>query len=419
MKKNNLILLTMDAVRPDHLSCYGHKKIKTSYIDSIAEEGVLFENCICSSCLTPVSHASILTGNNPHRHKIRDPFCKINSKTLTEILKEQEYATAGFVGINFLSSQAGFNKGFDYFDEPTKESSWNAKGYKGKKSQLETLWGNWWVDRMLKWLKEHASSNFFIWGHYFEAHFLAEKALLYAGKLEKDKLSDYAYYDAKIKYMDEHLFGPLIRVLKELDLYENTTIVITSDHGEKLGPKQPNWEDYYFNYPQHKTMYDYDLKVPFIIKSNGLSRNKRIRHTVRAIDLAPTLIDLLGLSTNFSCDGLSLLPLINGGEFEELTAYSEELFEKRGEGSLQAVRTDTYKLIRNITKQQEEFYNLCTDKEEKNNIIDTTNTKEQSVITKFRGIMQQFLGDYSPDVVIDAEERDEIEESLRALGYIA
>lgn len=418
MTKNNLILLTMDAVRPDHLSCYGHKKMKTSYIDSIAEEGVLFENCICSSCLTPVSHASILTGNNPHRHKIRDPFCKIKSKTLAEILKEQEYATAGFVGINFLSSQAGFNKGFDYFDEPTKESSWNAKEYKGKKSQLETLWGNWWVDRMLKWLKEHASSNFFIWGHYFEAHFLAEKKLLYAGEIEKDKLSDYAYYDAKIKYMDERLFGPLVRVLKELDLYENTTIVITSDHGEKLGPKHPDWEDYYFNYPQHKTMYDYDLKVPFIIKSNGLACNKRIKHTVRAIDLAPTLIDLLGLSTNFSCDGLSLLPLINGGEFEELTAYSEELYEKRGEGSLQAVRTDAYKLIRNITKQKEEFYNLQKDKEEEINIINIPDAEGIKVIEEFREIMDNCLGDYKYKATIKKEDKREIEENLRALGYI-
>jgi len=418
LKRNNLILVTMDAVRPDHLSCYGYKRMKTAYIDSIAEGGVLFENCICSSCLTPVSHASILTGNNPHRHKVRDPFCKINSRTLAEILKENEYKTAGFVGVNFLSSQVGFNKGFDYFDEPTKESSWNKKEYKGEKNGLESLWGNWWVDRMLKWLREHASSNFFIWGHYFECHFLAEKPLLYSGKMERDKLSDYAYYDAKIKYMNEQLFGPLVGTLKELGLYENTTIVITSDHGEQLGPKQPNWEDYYFNYPQHKTMYDYDLKVPLIINSKDLACNKRIKHTVRAIDLVPTLINLLGISTSDSFDGLSLLPLINGEEFEELTAYSEELYEKRGEGSLQAVRTDAHKLIRNITKQKEEFYDICKDAEEGNNIINTTNSKEQRIITEFRGIMQQFLGDYFPDIVIEGDERDKIEASLRSLGYI-
>ena len=188
MKKENAILITMDTVRPDHLSCYGYNKIETKGIDLIAKEGVQFKNCIAQSCLTPTSHASMLTGQYPDKTKFRDPFCKVKSNMISEILKNEGYKTAGFVGIDFLSKKHGFSKGFDVFDEPTDETSWNTKKYKRGKLEMDTNWGNWWVERMLDWIKENYSNNFFIWGHYFEVHFLAEKRLLFENKIERDKL---------------------------------------------------------------------------------------------------------------------------------------------------------------------------------------------------------------------------------------
>ena len=91
MSDKNLIIITMDAVRPDRLSCYGYDKIKTKGIDAIAKEGVLFKNCICTSCLTPVSHASILSGKNPDKTKVRDPFDVVKTRMISEILKEHGY----------------------------------------------------------------------------------------------------------------------------------------------------------------------------------------------------------------------------------------------------------------------------------------------------------------------------------------
>ena len=242
MEKENVILITMDTVRPDHLSCYGYDKIETKGIDLIAKEGVLFKNCIAQSCLTPTSHASILTGKNPDKTRFRDPFCKVKSKMISEILKEVGYKTAGFVGIDFLSKKHGFARGFDVFDEPTDETSWNTKKYKRGKLEMDTNWGNWWVEKMLNWIKENHSNNFFIWGHYFEVHFLAEKKLLFEHKLKRNELSDWAFYDAKIKYMDEWLIQGMIKTLKNLGIWNNTSIIITSDHGETLGTRQPNWE---------------------------------------------------------------------------------------------------------------------------------------------------------------------------------
>jgi len=411
MKKENAILITMDTVRPDHLSCYGYNKIETKGIDLIAKEGVQFKNCIAQSCLTPTSHASMLTGQNPDKTKFRDPFCKVKSKMISEILKDVGYKTAGFVGIDFLSKKHGFAKGFDVFDEPTDETSWNTKKYKRGKLEMDTNWGNWWVERMLDWIKENHSNNFFIWGHYFEVHFLAEKRLLFENKIERGKLSDWAYYDAKIKYMDEWLIQGMIKTLKNLGIWNNTSIIITSDHGETLGTRQPTWETFYFDYPQHKTMYECDLKIPLIIKSRKLKRTI-IDHTVRGIDIVPTLVDLLDIKSEEDFDGKSLLSLIRREKFPELIAYSEELFKNRGPGSLQSVRIPKYKLIKNTTKNIEEFYDIQKDPEEKTNIIETSDPKEKVVIQQFREIMNKMQGEYESRVTFTKEEETEKEKRM-------
>jgi arylsulfatase A-like enzyme len=351
----------------------------------------------------------MLTGQNPDKTEFRDPFCKVKSKMISEILKNVGYKTAGFVGIDFLSKKHGFAKGFDVFDEPTDETSWNTKKYKRGKLEMDTNWGNWWVERMLDWIKENHSNNFFIWGHYFEVHFLAEKRLLFENKIERDNLSDWAYYDAKIKYMDEWLIQGMIKTLKNLDIWDNTSIIITSDHGETLGTRQPNWETFYFDYPQHKTMYECDLKIPLIIKSRKLKR-KVIDHSVRGIDIVPTILDLLDINSgDKECDGTNLMPLIEGDSFPELTTYSEELFRNRGAGSLQSVSDSKYKFIRNITKNTEELYNLQKDSNEKENIINSANTEEKTFVRQSKEIMEKMYSSYQIKVAFTVEDRTESE----------
>ncbi|MFW6040697.1 MAG: sulfatase [Thermoplasmatota archaeon] len=393
MEKDNVIFITMDAVRPDRLSCYGYEGIETEGIDEIAEEGVLFKNCIAPSCLTPVSHASILSGKNPDKTKVRDPFDTVKTTLVSEILKEEGYDTAAFVGIDLIDSKHRFDKGFDHFDEPSEEDSFHQMSFKGKDKKLQATLGSWWVDRMFDWLEDHKEGPFFVWGHYFHVHFLAEKELLFSGEIDKDEHYKYAYYDAKIKYMDEKLFQPLVKLLKDLEIWEDTTIVVTSDHGETLGTDDPTWKTYFFDYPQHKTMYDDDLKIPLIIKDKKLD-TQEINHTVRAIDIVPTLLNLLDISTEENFDGISLVPLFEKEDLPELTAYAEELFENRGAGSIQTVRTPEYKLIRNVTEGEEEFYNLKSDLEENNNLIDTTDPSLKKVIEEFGDFLEEKYESY-------------------------
>ena len=200
-EQKNVIFISVDALRPDHLSCFGYDKIETPYIDEIAKKGAIFENCITVSCLTPVSMASTITGSYPKKHGLRNPFKKIQTPTLAEYFKKNNYKTAGFTGINFLSKRCNFQKGFDLFKEP--EEGWYHKEYKSQEGrELTTNWGYWWVPEFMQWIEENSKDKFFVWGHYFECHVHAETWLLEEGRIQEGILSENKYYDAKIKYMD-------------------------------------------------------------------------------------------------------------------------------------------------------------------------------------------------------------------------
>jgi arylsulfatase A-like enzyme len=118
VKKKNIIMISFDEVRPDHLGCYGYGKNTTPNVDRIAENGVLFENCIAAGCFTPICMSSVLTGCYPNKHTVRDPYCTIQRPTIAEILKGNGYLTAGFSGNGVLGSAHGFGKGFASYDEP-------------------------------------------------------------------------------------------------------------------------------------------------------------------------------------------------------------------------------------------------------------------------------------------------------------
>jgi choline-sulfatase len=422
MKPQNLIVLSLDEVRPDHLSCYGYDRIKTPNIDRIAKDGVLFETCIASSCLTPICMSSVLSGVNPPVHGLRDPFSVIGSKMVSEILKDRGYKTSAFVGNGLLGPTHGFKNGFDFFDEPTEEGAWVLHSYPGTEDKGKFYEGNWWVDRLVSWLEDNASSPFFVWGHHYETHEGAEKALLRRGLLEEGKLSEFSYYDAKIKLADEKVLGPIFHTLQELAVFEDTTVVVMSDHGTTLGEHPANpipWRDG-VTYPQHTTMHDTDLRIALVMKGKGLPRNKRVKGMAREIDLAPTLLQLLGVNTIHQFGGIDLRPFIESGEVRGLVAYAEELFDKRGPGDFQAIRTDRYKYIVDRRHENtEQFYDLENDPGEQTNIIDILDEDEQLLLKEAREVTDTYLGTKTDRVRLSEQETEKIKWRLRTLGYTA
>jgi arylsulfatase A-like enzyme len=422
MQKQNLVFLTLDEVRPDHTGAYGYERINTPNIDRIAEEGVLFEEAISSSCFTPISHAAMLTGLHPPLNGMRDAYSFLQARTLAEMLVDRGYHTAGFVGCGQMGAQFGFNRGFELFDEPKPgDESWETHVYPGDEQEQAFSLGSWWIPRLLEWVEDNHESPFFAWGHFLHTHEGSEHQLLAEGRIKEGELSDFCYYDAKIKLADAEVVGAVIQLLKRLGVYENTIIAVLSDHGTILGerplPIIP-WRGGHA-YPQHITMYDLDLRILWVMKGPGLPANKRISGQVRTVDFAPTVLDLMGFSTVKDFNGATLLPAIESGLSRGSVAYAEEVFEPRGLGVLQAIRTDRYKYMINRTQgDEEEFYDLQSDPDEQTDLIDILDEEEQLLRKEARELCDRYMGAQASRAPMSDEEREKVKARLRMLGYI-
>jgi len=424
VQERNIIIISLDEVRPDNLSCYGYKKTNTPHIDYVSSHGVKFETCITSSMFTPVAMSSVITGKNPNKNGIRDPYCYLLGPSIAVILKKYGYTTAGFVGNGLLSKIHGFAEGFDYWNEPTKDTHWEMHAYPGSArgtayGTTDAYAGNYWVEDFFNWLKKNHQKKFFMWGHLYETHEGSQFTLLKKGLIKEGELSEFSYKDAKIKMVDEKLVGRLLETLNIFGISENTTLVVMSDHGTNLGEHPVDripWREEVMMYPQHATMYDEDIKVAMVIKGQSLPQGKTVKGMVRTVDLIPTLLDLMRISVQeYDFDGVSLLPVIDKGEAHGMEAYAEDFFELRGKGALQSIRTDDLKYIRNITLWTEEYYDLHKDPKERNNLI---NKIDKATIIGLRKKLNAFLKTQVPIEKEIVQEKEKINERLRRLGYI-
>ncbi len=440
--KRNLILITLDEVRPDHLSCYGYDKMKTANIDRIAEEGVLFETCITASNFTPVSHASILTGVYPNKHGTRDAYSPIQRKSIAEILKEQAFATAAYVGNPVLSIKLDFNKGFDHYEEQGIEDplhgAFKIEVAQGEKIELHQVrkggrgtFGNWWIERAIDWIKKQ-SNQFFLWGHVFDTHRVGEKRMFYNRWIKPGELSDFDYYDAKIKCVDERFIGLLIKALKDLGIYDDTTLVLMSDHGTNLadhpiplGSFSQNWA--LGPFPEHSSLYDHDIRAFCIMKDRDLPKGRRVKGIVRTVDITPTILDLLGIRTDVEFDGVSLIPFIEKGESTQEEAYVENMWEDRVPGLIQALRGKRYKLIRNLSAGVEALYDLENDPKEASNMLCNVDgftlpeREKEELLRNTRRKLNEMISRKEPiteKAPLKGKEREEIDKRLRQLGYL-
>jgi arylsulfatase A-like enzyme len=443
--KKNLILISMDETRPDRLGCYRYEKAKTNHINRIAKEGILFEDAFSSSCLTPVAHGSMLCGVHPMKHGVRDPYSYMVAKSLSTILKEQGYRTAGAVGISLIGKNHGFEQGFDYFEEPTRETTvevWTyehtfaskredvlkekaedeekARQIKLEAEEEELMWGGDWVPNIINFIRENKDRNFFVWGHHYKVHQGCEKWYLKNGLIDPRRDDPYmCYYDRKIQLMNDTVFKPIIEILEELGLYEDTYIAALSDHGTNFGEhrvdKIPCLD---MVYPQHTTMYDEDLRIAFMMKGPGLPKGKKVKGMVRNIDFVPTILELMDVKVDNDFDGVSLLKDIEKGESKGKVNYAEELYPRRGSGSVQSIRTDKYKYMRNNTKSLEGLYNLENDPGEKANLIMTPTHEEFAMIQQWRKQLDANLKIQKREAKLSDEQKARLESRLKILGYV-
>jgi len=324
----NVILISFDAVRADHLGCYGYQKETSPCIDRFSQDAILFAKCMAQGTATLISHASLFTSLIPLHHGASFRYnlgLPDEMQTIAEIMRENGYTTISFNDGGQISAKFGMDQGFDYYDSGPENRDI-------KELSFQNI-----VKKSISWIERNSEKKFFMFLHTYEAHqpltpdpeYLDLFESEYEGSLgstisndlidkvfkgelhidEEDKKHIVNAYDAEVRSVDD-AFGILINFMKKTGLYDNTIIVLTSDHGEEL--------DEHGKIGMHAhTLYNELLHVPFIIKLGG-SRfaGKVVDLLVGSTDISPTLVDLVNLPGFRISEGISLSEIISGKKQE-------------------------------------------------------------------------------------------------------
>ena len=304
----NVVFITIDTLRADHLGCYGYKQIHTPNIDALAAHSARFEHAYTPVPVTLPAHTAIFTGTYPMLSGMHDfSGNKLNPSqpTLASVLKEHGYATAAVIGSAVLDSRFGLNKGFDFYYD---HFDFNRL----QESNLEEMErpGNLVADVALDWLGKNYKSSFFLWMHLYDPHYPYRPPAPYSEQY-KDRP-----YDGEIAFADSQV-GRLITFLKSKGLYENTLIVLTGDHGESLGEHGEKFHGFF--------VYNATLHVPVIIHLPGSDAPKTIPELVSLTDLMPTVLQALKVDVPPQVQGQSLLPIMTQKKDDNSAASTPRL----------------------------------------------------------------------------------------------
>ena len=396
--RDNVLLITIDTLRADHLGCYGYKSIRTPTIDALARAGVLFPMAISQVPLTLPEHVAILTGTYPFHNQVQDftaPPLSDKFRTVAEAFHDHGYATGAVVSSFVLDRSWGLARGFDYYDD-----KFNAESLLEKNPELVERRAGPSVDAALQWLARHSSRPFFFWLHLYDPHSPYDPP--------EPFLSEYRQhpYDGEIAYADSQL-ARLIQWLKKTGLYPRTWIVLLSDHGESLGEHGEQEHGFF--------IYNSTVHVPLIIKPAAESGRKlrALSTPVETIAVAPTILQMAGISDPIQqqFDSSSLF----AGESSKLppAAYSETFypFSSFGWSPLHGLETNQYHYIE---APRSELYSPASDPGEERNQIGNQN----AVAAVLRSQLQQRWHNY--EAAPNGRALDEAATAkLRALGYFA
>jgi len=382
----NVVFITVDTLRADHVGTYGYESAHTPHIDALAESGVVFEQAISPVPVTLPAHASLFTGLFPPTHGVRDnTYFRLDddASTLAELLKAEGYQTAAFVGAFVLDHSFGLDQGFDVYDDDmdgVKTNDTDAPGsFAERRGETVRRAFSVWLDGAL------SDEPFFAWLHFFDPH------LPYRGS-----------YDDEIAYADEQI-GAVIAKLSEHELLDDTLIVLTSDHGESLGEHGEKSHGFF--------VYDQTLHVPLILASRrSLPAGRRIASQVRTVDVLPTVLATLALPIPESLQGRNLLPQLD--EQTDAAAYAECYVSQLNFGwaPLVALRRDGYKYI---DAPKPELYDLTNDPAETRNLYDD----ERERAREMRAELSDLLSGWPESISSRVQPDPETIARLRALGY--
>src|SRR6266404_4136639 len=406
----NVVLITIDTLRADHLGCYGYKQIKTPNIDGLAADGVRFESAFAVVPVTLPSHSSMLTGTYPMLSGMHDFSANKLSPlqpTLASVLKQAGYETGAVIGAAVLDSRFGLNQGFDFYYDHFDFSRLDQANL----DQMERP-GNVVADVALDWLAKNSQKKFFLWMHLYDPHFPYRPPEPYSREYAAQP------YDGEIAFADEQV-GRLLRFLKEKGIYRNTVIVLCGDHGESLGEHGEKTHGFF--------IYNATMHVPLIIRlpESRLPENapaRTLADPVSLVDLMPTILGAVGLEIPSQVQGRSLLPELRADRTDRDQSNRDRVRVLYGETFLPRIHFNWSELRGSentkyhfIDAPRPELYDLAKDPGEIHNLL----TEKKAVAEEMRAKLVGMIRDYSPGKEL-AEKTGldpALMERLKALGY--
>jgi arylsulfatase A-like enzyme/Flp pilus assembly protein TadD len=393
----NVVFITIDTLRADHLGCYGYKQIQTPNIDALAGESFRFERAYTPVPVTLPAHTALFTGTYPTLSGMHDfSGNKLNSKqpTLAYVLKQQGYATGAVIGSAVLDSRFGLNQGFDFYYD---HFDFNRL----QESNLEEMErpGNVVTDVALDWLGKNVRNKFFLWMHLYDPHYPYRPPAPYSEQY-KDRL-----YDGEIAFADAQV-GRLISYLKAKGLYRNTLIVLTGDHGESLGEHGEKTHGFF--------LYNATLHIPVLIHLPGATTARAVSELICLPDLMPTVLQVLNVNVPAVVQGHSLLPLLEAKKENPASLYAETFLPRLhfNWSELRSVETEKYQFIE---APKPELYDLTTDPAEMHNLYGDKKAVAEELHARLSVLIRQYSTDQEMAEKTGLDPA--LMERLKSLGY--
>lgn len=394
-----VILISVDTLRADHLSCYGYRRIRTPAIDSIGKGGTLFTQIDSQVPLTFPSHVSLLTSSYPFSNGIGDNSEVLGSGaiTLATVLKSQGYSTGAFVGGFALDRRFGLDQGFDVYDSPfdlNRQQGVDPSDL--KRPGID-------VTRSAEaWLDKNAAGPFFLFLHFYDLHTPYQLPADARARLGGSG------YDAELRYVDETL-GQFWDFLREKNLLDKVLVVFLSDHGESLGEHGEATHGYF--------IYESTLHVPLIIHwPEGTGPfPARVKEPASLLDVAPTILQFLSILPPPRFQGKDLLqPLGSKTPRPPSEVYSESRYAHNHYrcSALRSLRDGGYKYIE---APKPELYDLDQDPHELNNLYRHQKVLARSLHERLRSLLGRYP---TAHLSLASAVSPEVVEQLSALGYV-
>ncbi len=418
-----VILISIDALRADHLGCYGYRRDTTPALDRLASRGLLFEQASATGTWTIPSHASLLTGLYPRSHGMRTARDRLPDDiiTLASNLAGLGYATGAIVNVRLLSPDRGFGRGFQDYEVVA-----STEDRRGEAEQINS--------RALDWLERHRDRPLFLFLHYYDVHsdyrslpryeqmFAEPYAGPASGETEQLKRfrtgevklnpSDARHlinlYDAGIRQLDDAL-GAFFEELGRRRLLESTFLIVTADHGEEFLD--------HGDFLHSRTLHQEVLRVPLIVSGPGLPHARRLSEPVSHVDVVPTLAALLGVAAPPGVDGLDVSPLWepDRGRLPARAIFAEADYwaHNLDRNFRRLVRKGRYTLHYDAASNSFALYDLEADPREQHDIA----AREAAIVAELSAELNRFMRSSRKAGRLPQLDPEQIRR-LRQLGYV-